>query len=91
MNDGTQNPPIDPTQPPSAAEEKAGYRLLPDGSKHYLRANLFDYIACIILPGFGVIYGAYAFFKRGEHKRGKSMMLLGAFINVCELVSMYQK
>jgi len=45
-----------------------------------LKATVVDIIISVILPGWGLIVGALAFFAKGEKKRGATMMIIGAFI-----------
>jgi hypothetical protein len=54
--------------------------LLPNGRKRLLKATAIDIIVSIILPGWGVLVGAFAFFAKGEKKRGATMMIIGAVI-----------
>jgi hypothetical protein len=52
----------------------------PDGRKQYLKATGLDIAISILLPGWGLIVGAMAFFIKGEKKRGATMMIIGAII-----------
>ena len=63
--------PIDPTPP-----ETGGYQLMPRDRRHR-RPVTSDFILCMLVPGWGVLVGAIAWFIKGEKTRGKTMMTIG--------------
>ena len=76
-----EQPYVAPTVP-----EQAGYEILPNGKRRYLKATVGDIFFCCLLPFWGLIVGGIAF-SRGEKKRGQTMMLLGlALVAVVVLV-----
>ncbi len=62
---------IDPVLP-----ETGGYQLIPRDRRHR-RPVTSDFILCMLLPGWGVLVGAIAWFIKGEKTRGKTMTTIG--------------
>lgn len=64
----------------SQAPPGANYEILPDGRKRFLKATPVDIIVSIILPFWGLAIGGYAYFGKGETKRGATRMIIGAIV-----------
>jgi hypothetical protein len=73
-----------PVQPPAS---NADYEVLPNGRKRFLKATNVDIIISIFLPGWGLMVGAWAFFVKGEQKRGTTMMIIGGIILFLVIIS----
>lgn len=63
--------------PPNPIDSSKPYEILPNGKKRYTRATAVDIVLSVILPFWGLVLGGIAL-ARGEAKRGKTMMLIGA-------------
>lgn len=72
---------------PQTPTPNADYEILPDGRKRFLKATGVDIIISIFFPGWGLIVGAFAFFAKGEKKRGATMMIIGAIILFLVIIS----
>jgi len=70
-------------QPPSNAD----YEMLPSGRKRFLKATGVDILISIFLPGWGLLVGGWAFFVKGEQKRGATMMIIGGIILFLVIIS----
>ena len=63
----------------AANDSSKPYEILPNGKKRYTRATTGDIVFSIFLPFWGIVIGGIAAI-RGETKRGKTMMLIGAVV-----------
>ena len=70
-------PNLVPPPLPSQTAPNEDSEVLPNGSKRFLKATVFDIIFSICMPPFGFIVGALASIK-GEKKRGATMMIVAA-------------
>ena len=67
----------------------ANYEILPDGRKRFLKATGIDIVISIILPVWGLAVGGYAYFGKGETKRGATMMIIGAIVLVLCIIGSF--
>jgi len=73
--------------PAQQQPSNADYEVLPNGRKRFLKATGVDILISIFLPGWGLIVGAWAFFVKGEQKRGATMMIIGGIILFLVIIS----
>ena len=66
------NRPIQATETGNSPE----YEILLNGKKRYLKATTGDIVLSVLLPFWGLVIGGVATAK-GEHRRGRTMMLIG--------------
>jgi hypothetical protein len=69
------------------AKEGIDYVTLPDGRRRYLKALGGDIAIAILLPGIGLLMGAWVFFAKHEKRRGGTMMIIGGIILFLIIIS----